>query len=167
MWSAKFWLEWDPSNIGLIAKVSISRRRNSLFGPPKSTASSFRPRSSENLMFMVALGLYVARLKPRKAPSKTAERFILNLKRLFGEMFSANSKRISLTETFWLRVAWALKNINIFKISNWISIHTCISIMQVNPYTHENLNVYLFFCNTIPIHYIQYFNEHGINLQSA
>ena len=84
-----------PSNNDDPEIHSTSRRRNSLLGPPKSTPSSSMPVSSENLIDIVQLGSYDTLLKPRRAPSQTEERFILNrhwrlLVILVASSFSSN-----------------------------------------------------------------------------
>lgn len=94
---AKFLLSSGPSNIGDMDKASMRIRRNSLRGPPKSIASSFLPKSSENFTFIEKCGLYVTLLNPRMAPSKTAERFILNLQCIPVSIFLDNSSRMSFT----------------------------------------------------------------------
>lgn len=67
-----------PSNMSDSASVSISRRRNSWRGPPRSTASSVVPLSSENFTDIL-FGSKESRLNPLIAPSRTAERLMLNL----------------------------------------------------------------------------------------
>ncbi|MED6234452.1 hypothetical protein ATANTOWER_030384 [Ataeniobius toweri] len=94
---AKFLLSSVPSNIGDMDKASMSKRKNSLRGPPKSIASSFFPKSSENFTFIEKCGLYDTLLNPRMAPSKTAERLTLNLQCIPVSIFSDSSSSMSFT----------------------------------------------------------------------
>ena len=88
---AKLILPSSPSNIVNWGKASIK----SLLGPPRSTASSGTPISSENLTEIVWHGSYVPRLKPLMAPSRTVVRFILNLDFFWWFIFLASVSKIS------------------------------------------------------------------------
>lgn len=99
-------LSCGPVNRQLVWICFMSKRRNSLLGPPLSMPSSRSPESSVKRHIMSLLGLYVDRLNPLNAPSKMQSRLILNRDTFVFSIVLFRDCRITLSSSIILS-PWA------------------------------------------------------------